>query len=115
MVDIDLCAPHAYIGPQHGHGASSRGVDTGDGHVQRERERPSDGDRDGDGDGDEDDGTLRQHVKGGRGRFNRFARTRDEDWSGQHRYRFGLERSLRWTLSWATRAAGGTIQSTFLT
>lgn len=64
MVDIDLCAPHAYIGPQHGHGASSRGV--GDGHVQRERE--TDGDRD--GDGDEDDGTVRQHVKGGRGRFN---------------------------------------------
>lgn len=61
MVDIDLCAPHAYIGPQHGNGASSRGV--GDGHVQthseRERERET-----------EMETKTRQHVKGGRGRFN---------------------------------------------
>lgn len=40
MVDIDLCAPHAYIGPQHGNGASSRGVADGhvQAHTQRERE-----------------------------------------------------------------------------
>lgn len=51
MVDIDLCAPHAYIGPQHGNGASSREV--GDGHVQTHSEREREKERGRDGDEDE--------------------------------------------------------------
>lgn len=56
MVDIDLCAPHAYIGPQDGDGASTRDADVAGTVVV--------------GVGVGASRRLSAHVKGGRGRFN---------------------------------------------